>query len=274
MNVRLLRMVALLVACASTACAQGSMAAPSPAFAKVEAAPEPMSDGAPGGMSAPPPPPAPAQPSRTPSTPTSMPAKRAPGPDKDASGAEQAGEVASPRAPMLIYTADLTLAVYDVGPSLAKVEDLAKQVGGYLARRDDRAITIRVPARRFDEAVQRIEGFGDVLHRNVVAEDVTEEFRDLEVRLKTLHAVRDRLEQLLQKAQKVEESVAIERELERVTGELDRIQGRMKFLHDKATFSTITVTFSPRHTEDVQKPTFRLPVPWLNQLGLGRLLSL
>jgi hypothetical protein len=239
-----------------------------------ESAPsEPMADrmAAPGGMAQ-----AAPAPMAPPSPPAQAPAKgaplstRAPVDAKD----KQAGEVASPRAPMLIYTADLTMAVYDVAPNLAKVEELAKQIGGYLARRDDRAITIRVPAPRFEEALQRITAIGDVLHRNVVAEDVTEEFRDLEVRLRSLHAVRDRLEQLLQKAQKVEESVTIERELERVSGEIDRIEGRMKFLRDKATFSTITVTFSPRRTEEVQRSTFRLPIPWLNELGIGRLLSL
>lgn len=269
MNLRLLRRVAPFVACAPMACASASMAAaPGSAPLGVPAPPAPEANvqfATSGGGSSGSPSPAPAMPAPSP-----MAAKTAPAVD----GCAQAGEVASPRAPMLIYTADLTLAVYDVVPGLAHVEELARQLGGYLARRDDRSITIRVPAQRFDEAVKRIESLGDVLHRNVVAEDVTEEFRDLEVRLRSLHAVRDRLEQLLQKAMKVEESVAIERELERVSGELDRIEGRMKFLHDKATFSTITVTFSAVRTEDVAKSVFRLPVPWLNQLGIGRLLSL
>jgi hypothetical protein len=277
MNVRFWRLVALLVATASTACAARSEAAPS---AMAGAAMEPQATGAPmrdapaepapasagAAMPAPPPPPSPA------TSPAGSPAKDATG--RVAEKPAPPGEVASVRAPMLIYTADITMAVYEVAPGIARVEELARQIGGYLARRDDRSITIRVPAARFDEAVKRIETFGDVLHRNVVAEDVTEEFRDLEVRLKSLRAVRDRLEQLLQKAAKVEESVAIERELERVSGEIDRIEGRMKFLRDRAAFSTITVTFAPRRSDEQPKSTFRLPVPWLNELGLGRLLSL
>jgi hypothetical protein len=265
MNLRFLRYVAVLFACAPLACAAGSMAAPKAASA--EMAP---GEAAMGGMAAP----APMAPPSPPAAAQAMaPAKGAPA-DKEIRGGDKGGEVSVPRAPMLIYTADLTMAVYDVGPNLAKVEELAKQLGGYLARRDDRAITIRVPATRFEEAVKRVEAVGDVLHRNVVAEDVTEEFRDLEVRLKSLHAVRDRLEQLLQKAQKVEESVTIERELDRVSGEIDRIEGRMKFLRDRAAFSTITVSFQPRRTEEVQRSTFHLPIPWLSELGLGRLMSL
>jgi hypothetical protein len=211
---------------------------------------------------APPPPPAPPPPAKPTITPGDPAAK------------STAGEIAAMRAPLLVYTAQITVAVFEVAASLAEVEALGRDLGGFLARRDDNAITIRVPAARFDEAVKRLEKVGDMLHRNVTAEDVTEEFRDLEVRLKSAHAVQARLTDLLAKAQKVEESVLIERELDRVTGEIDRIEGRMKFLRDKATFSTITVTFSSKAKESLSQGPFRLPSPWLNQLGLGRLLQL
>jgi hypothetical protein len=185
----------------------------------------------------------------------------------------QSGEVAVMRGPMLIYSAQITMAVFEVNKGLANVEELGREMGGFLARRDDTAITIRVPVGRFPEAVKRIEKMGDMLHRNVTAEDVTEEFRDVEVRLKNSRAVRDRLEQLLQKAVKVEESVIIEKELARVTQEIEQMEGRIKFLKDRAAFSTITVTFEAHRQENVAS-TFKLPVGWLGELGLGRLLSL
>jgi hypothetical protein len=97
---------------------------------------------------------------------------------------------------------------------------------------------------------------------------------DLEVRLKNARAIRERLEQLLAKAAKVEESILIERELGRVAGEIERIEGRMKFLKDRAAFSTITVTFQARPTEKVGGRKVQLPVPWLSEMGLGRLLDL
>src|SRR5262249_43164394 len=112
------------------------------------------------------------------------------------------------------------------------------------------------------------------LHRNVTAQDVTEEFRDLEVRLKSAHAVQARLTELLAKAVKVEESLAIERELDRVTGEIERIEGRMKFLRDQAAFSTITVHFEPKRVEQVGTDKVQLPVPWLSDVNLPRLLRL
>jgi hypothetical protein len=213
------------------------------------------------GAPPPPPPPPPAKPV-------------APLPPGDPKANAVAGEVAALRAPLLVYTAQITVAVFEVAASLAQVEALGRDLGGFLARRDDNTITIRIPAARFDEAVKRLEAVGDMIHRNVTAEDVTEEFRDLEVRLRSAHAVQERLTQLLAKAAKVEESVLIERELDRVTGEIDRIEGRMKFLRDRATFSTITVTFASKAKEQVGQGPFRLPSPWLQQLGLGRLLQL
>ena len=52
------------------------------------------------------------------------------------------------------------------------------------------------------------------------------------------------------------------------------VEGRMKFLRDRAAFSTITVTFASKAKESMVQGPFRLPSPWLQQLGLGRLLQL
>ncbi|WP_438027563.1 DUF4349 domain-containing protein [Sorangium sp. So ce233] len=188
--------------------------------------------------------------------------------------AQTAAAVSASPAPLLIYTAQIVMAVFEVGASLGKVEALAQELGGYLARRDDRTITIRVPAARFDEALKRLEGLGDMLQRNVVAEDVTEEFLDLGVRIRNARAVRDRLEKLLDKAVKVEESIQLERELARVAGELERLEGRLKYLRDRVAFSTLTVSFQPRSTETITPSGPRLPIDWLNELGLSRLLNL
>ncbi|MEZ4300560.1 MAG: DUF4349 domain-containing protein [Polyangiaceae bacterium] len=177
------------------------------------------------------------------------------------------------RAPMLIYTASMNLAVFQVVEASKQVETMARETGGFLARRDDHSIVIRVPAAKFDDVIKRIEQLGDVLHRNLTAEDVTEQYMDVEVRLKNARAVRDRLQQLLAQATKVEESLEIEKELTRVGTEIEVLEGKLKYLKDRVAYSTITVSFQAKQTDSV-KPTVRIPVDWLNQLGLGRLLNL
>lgn len=209
----------------------------------------------------PPPPPPPGMPRPEPVPPPDGPAARA------GAGAERQDAV-------VIYTADLTVAVFEVQKSIEDVAAIAKNQGGFMARRDDHSITIRVPSRRFDETVKQLEAVGDVLHRNVMAEDVSEEFHDLQIQLRNLQAMRERLVVLLGKANKVEEAIAVERELGRVAGEIDRIQGRLKFLSDRAALSTITVTLQPRQAKALEKGPFVVPLPWLHDLGINRLINL
>lgn len=180
----------------------------------------------------------------------------------------------SRKSPILIYRAEFSLSVYEVEKSLDAVEGFTKEHGGYLSRRDDRSITVRVPAAKFQDLVAQIEKVGDVLHRDVVSEDVTAEYRDLEVQLQNQTALRLRFEKLLDKAVKAEEALAIEKELGRITGEIERIKGRLKLLTDLARYSTITVRFEPRSSQQVQQGPFVLPLPFLSQVGLRRLLSL
>lgn len=206
--------------------------------------------------------------------PPRAPATTAPtAPPSSGGGSSVATEPKALAGPLLIYTAQVHLAVFETAQAIDRAERLAKEAGGYLVRRDDRTITIRVPAAGFHGLLDRMLTLGDVLHRNVSVRDVTEEFYDTQIRIKNAELVRERLEQLLARAQRVEEALAVERELERVAGEVERLKGRLKLLSELLAFSTITLEFQPRATENVER-SVNLPFPWLQQLGLGQLLSL
>lgn len=206
-----------------------------------------------------------------PSAPAGMPAQgpiAAPQPNPTATDAAPGG------GPLLIYEAHLYLAVFKVEENLKAVATAARDAGGFLSQQTDTSIVIRIPAAKFTAVVEAIEKLGDVLHRQVQATDVSEEFRDVEIRIRNAMQVRDRLAELLTRASKVEESLQIERELERLTGEIERLKGRMRFLQDRIAYSTITVTFQPKEQERLDNNMFRLPFDWLDSLGLQRLLSL
>lgn len=172
----------------------------------------------------------------------------------------------------IIYTARFTMAVSKVEESLAAVEKIARDQGGFLAVKHDREIVVRVPREKFEIAMAAISKTGDVLHRDIQAQDVTEEVVDLEIRIKNAHAMQDRLKALLQKAA-VKEAIEIEKELNRVTQELELLEGKIKVLKDKIAYSTITVAFEPR-TSSVQSTRAPLPFPWLKEMGLPSLLTL
>lgn len=176
------------------------------------------------------------------------------------------------QGPLLIYTAQIGLAVHQVSDKQDRVEALAREAGGHLHRRTDAEIVIRVPAGRFEQVLAAILEVGDVLSRDVSVQDVSEEFRDVETRIRTLEAMYARVTRLLEGATNVEHALSVEQHLERITLELERLRGRLRFLSDRVAFSTITVRFTERAT--VSPPRFELPFAWLRQLGLPSLLRL
>jgi hypothetical protein len=214
----------------------------------------------------------PTRPTRTPATPPRIQgATPAPPPPPSPRLALQAPREKD--APLLIYSATISMAVFGTAQALRDVEELARSRKGYLVKRSDSSITIRVPAALFDETLEGVSGLGDELHRDVSARDVTEEFTDLEVRLRNAEVVRQRLEALLAKAGSVEDALAVERELARVTESIELYKGKLELLRELVAFSTITVNFRARPTERVNSDV-PLPFEWLNQLGLPNLLSL
>lgn len=200
-----------------------------------------------------------------------------PSPSSTAAGAASGGAASpaaeAPRArELVIYTARFVMAVFQVEQALAAVEKLAESAGGYVALQKDREIVVRIPRGRFDAAIAAMEGVGDILQRDVRAEDVTEAYVDLEIRIKNARAMQQRLTELLGRAS-VKEALEIEKELGRVTEQLERLEGRMKVLRDSVAFSTITVLFQPRG-EQISSARVHLPFRWIHSVGLRTLLSL
>ena len=176
---------------------------------------------------------------------------------------------------LLIYTALFHVGVYDVEASQAAIAQSARSMGGIVFSQTDDTIVVRVPAARFMSFVGQIDGGYDVLHRQIDAQDVGEEFRDVEIRIRNLEAMRDRVAALLASAANVDEALAVEQQLERITGELESLRGRQRFLADRISLSTITVMFRPQPHDTVDQPeVFQLPFAWLESLGLPNLMEL
>jgi len=152
------------------------------------------------------------------------------------------------------------------------IEAMATEAGGHLDERTGNQIRIRVPAANFERVLAQILELGDVLTREVSVQDVTEEFHDLSLRIRTLEAMYTRVQQLLTQAENVEQALAVETHLQRITMELEQMRGRLRFLSNRIAFSTITVRFQERTT--VAEPTFDLPFQWLRSLGLQDLMRL
>lgn len=118
-----------------------------------------------------------------------------------------------------------------------------------------------MPKDAFADALGDIERSGSVLSRHVKGEDVTEQYVDIETRLKNNLALRDRFRELLAKARDVKDVLAIESELNRVQSEIDSMEARMRVLKDQVQMSTIRVSL--RQQEPPKPATIYGPLGYL-----------
>ena len=160
---------------------------------------------------------------------------------------------------MIIRTANLALKVEETEEALDRVKGIATALGGYVAdsnvwRVDERlrgTVTIRVPAESFDTAMEQLKGVAiEVERESVSGQDVTEEYTDLDARLRNLEATEKELLELLtevrEKTRKAEDVLAVHRELTNIRGEIERIKGRMQYLERMTALATITVELIPK----------------------------
>jgi hypothetical protein len=149
-----------------------------------------------------------------------------------------------------------------------EVRAIAESLGGFVeqlsssggSERQQAHMTIRVPQNQFFTALERIEALGEVQNRNLGSEDVSEQFIDLEARLKSALREEQSLLSLLERAQQVSEILTIERGLSRLRSEIERLQGQLNFLERRVELATITVSLFPPSEEVPQPPSASLLV--------------
>ncbi len=172
-------------------------------------------------------------------------------------------------ARQVIHRAVLGLVVVSRSEAEAAVIQIARGMGGHLQQSDARTIVVRVPAARFEEALAAIGRLGELVRREVSAADVTEELFDLDIRIENARQARERLLAHLAASQELEHTLALERELTRVTEELERMEGRRRFLAAQVALSTITVHLDSNDPSVRPREGVVVPFPWLEQLGDG-----
>jgi len=171
---------------------------------------------------------------------------------------------------MVISTAQLTIIVEDVEKTLPQVNDMVKEMEGYIVQSSsyrttyDRlaaTVTLRVPAERFDEALAQLRALaGKVQSETLSGEDITDQYVNLEARLKALEATETELLALLSEVrqsegnaqEKAEAILAIYNQLTNVRSQIEQIQGQMNYLSQMAAMATITVELQPREPEITQ----------------------
>ena len=170
--------------------------------------------------------------------------------NKEESNSSNAKESAKDRK--IVYTANLAIEVKDIQQSLNHIQTKVSDYGGYIVestmdkgQEDDMAsgsITVRIPQDQFREFIQLVEdGSSKVIENSISGQDVTEEYVDLESRLKSKRVVEERLLSFMEKAEKTEDLLTISNDLATVQEEIEQVLGRMKYLDNRAELATLTI---------------------------------
>ena len=167
---------------------------------------------------------------------------------------------------MIVRNGDISLVVTDVLEARDEVAQLATRLGGYVVSswisgegREIRGnISIRVPDERFAQALGELRDLAvRVRSESTSSQDITEEYLDLEARLKNAQATESQYLALLDKAESVEDILKIQERLSQVRREIEQIKGRMQYLERTSSMSLIAVQLQPAATA---KPL--VPVGW------------
>ncbi len=156
-----------------------------------------------------------------------------------------------PSTRKLIRHGTLGLEVRSVESALSSVRQQAQSTGGYTTEESQRqdeygvktaSITWRVPAEKLDAAMERLKALGRVEQVSVTAEDVTEQYFDVEIRLNNQRQLEARLLDLLKRSSNnLSDLLNVEREVARVRGEIEQLEGRKRFWDNQVALSTLTV---------------------------------
>ena len=174
---------------------------------------------------------------------------------------------------LVIYTGSMALLVPSTDVAIVDFLRQVERTGGFLQARATTTVTVRVPAAQFFPTLDLLRKTGTVTDEKINAADVTKKVFDIELRLQTADESRKRLLKILESASRIEDILAIEAQVRRLTEEIELMKGELRTLGDQIAFSTLTVSFfanapSPRPYPDRSRSRFE----WINQVGVEQVL--
>jgi hypothetical protein len=152
----------------------------------------------------------------------------------------------------IIKTGEITVEVENVPETTGAVRALALELDGFISSsfqgefEESATLTMRIPADRFDDALAAIHELdGEVKAEATREEDVTAVVIDIEARLENLRAAEAEYRELLDRAETVEDILAIQNQLIAVRGEIEAYEAQLEYYTDQVDLATLTVSLIP-----------------------------
>lgn len=175
--------------------------------------------------------------------------------EEESNGSEQVVNTVSNERKVM-YTAHMEIVVANYTETEGKVTELVQKENGYVVssnvHRDDAEnkrghFTIKIPQEKFESFLKSIDDLSvEVTEQNVQGEDVTEEFVDLNARLKAKKDVKEKLETFLKDATATKDLLDISEQIGKVQEEIEQIEGRLNYLKNQTDYSTVTISMTER----------------------------
>ncbi len=150
----------------------------------------------------------------------------------------------------LIREADISYESKNLSQSLKTVREKVRSMGGYISgesqeKYDNRVeafLTIRIPVYNFDRFAENIENGVEYEKKSISSKDVTEEYTDVEIRIKNRKLVLEQYRALLARATKMEDIINIESYIGNITSEIESAEGQLRYLGNQTQYSTVRLT--------------------------------
>ena len=159
-------------------------------------------------------------------------------------GANKSGDtdIISEKTRVIIYNARFAIESGDLEKTSKEILAISPVYGGYIVSASNYGVIFRIPSDKFESAIKDLEKIKTITSKNIYSDDVTDAYRDTELRLDSKMKARDRYLDLLKKAENVTAAVSVEKELERLNSEIESMKGKLKQLSHLARYSTISVS--------------------------------
>ena len=188
----------------------------------------------------------------------------------DVDKAESTAEAADRK---IVRNADITMEVASTTEAQHRVTAIAESHGGFVVTSEakqreniepakrtlDIKLVVRIPATQFGSALEEIKTLaGNIPEAHVTGQDVTEDFIDLEARIKTQKALELQFLEIMKDARQVADALEVQRQIAEVRTDIEKLEGRKRFLENRSSLSTITVNIQePKAVLTVSTTGFR-----------------
>ncbi|MBT2765304.1 DUF4349 domain-containing protein [Paenibacillus sp. ISL-20] len=171
----------------------------------------------------------------------------------------------------LMYKANIVMEIQDYGKAQSEVRNTVTLSGGYIVNFSETqsssekggTFIVKVPANDFSSFLNRLENIAhENLQRSIEGQDVTEEYVDLESRLKAKQIMEEQYVAFMKKATKTTDLVAFANELERIQSEIEQMKGRMRYIDQNVSYSTVEIRLyeTPQKKDDPKTSAIQAPL--------------